>query len=63
MSPPQTPDVCVIMVMFPCEDDAVAFEVKTKINTILESIPDARVDFRIGPPRPAMPTHPGINNT
>ena len=52
-------DVCSMRIMFPVESDDKAIEVKKKIASILEDIPDSNMQFSLvqaptSPPTPKI---------
>lgn len=40
--------LCAITVFFPSADDAFSIGIKKQIEEMLSSIPESRIDFRIG---------------
>jgi len=42
-------ELCFITIVFPVASDEVAIAIKRKMQEIIEPIPDARIEFRLGP--------------
>lgn len=46
--------VCTIRIMFPVDTDEQAISYKKKISDVLADLPDARIDFSLMTPPPAI---------
>jgi len=58
----KTPQICMIKLSFPVENDMEAFEIKKALSGVLLAIPNARIDFSLLS-LPSSVTNPKIPET